>query len=235
MIRGVVFDLDDVLCLESEYARSGFCAVAAAVGQNEERCELYAGFLLDSFNRGFRGNNFDQLLATFPEVAERFKVADLVSLYRSHTPEIQLQPGLQSLLQELRGVSARLGVISDGPLLSQQNKAAALHLTQYFDLMVLTDAWGVEYWKPHSRSFEFVKEEWGLSPAELAYVGDNPTKDFVTPKRIGWQTIQLRQAAHLRGAIEPASWEYAAAAEVHSVEELRELLLRWCGGEVYSR
>jgi putative hydrolase of the HAD superfamily len=164
----------------------------------------------------------------FPEVAKRFSVMDLVSVYRSHAPEVSLQPGMEGLLQELRGLAIRLGVISDGPLLSQQNKVTALRLGNYFDLVILTDAWGAEYWKPHPRAFGYVREQWGFLPAELAYIGDNPDKDFVTPKGMGWQTIRLRQAAQLRGASEAASREYAPAAEVQSVEALRELLLLWC-------
>ena len=46
------------------------------------------------------------------------------------------------------------------------------------------------------------------------YVGDNPAKDFVTPRRLGWQTVRLRVHGQLRFTEEPPSPAYRAAVEV---------------------
>jgi putative hydrolase of the HAD superfamily len=65
---------------------------------------------------------------------------------------------------------------------------------------------------------------WGLPHHRLMYVGDNPAKDFATPRRLGWQTVRLRMQGQLRFAEEPPSPAYGAAAEVTSIDAIRGVL-----------
>ena len=95
-----MFDLDDTLYLETDYVRSGFRAVAGKIEQAVETVpasELYT-FLWESFEAGDRGNNFDRLLARYPEVAKVFSVGDLVRCYRNHYPDIKLFPEVPEVI-----------------------------------------------------------------------------------------------------------------------------------------
>lgn len=223
---GVVFDLDDTLYLERHYVASGFRRVASmlskSVGMEAET--LYA-FLMGLFRAGHRGQTFDQLANKFPEIGRAYTVQELVDAYRKHTPRIRLLPRISMLLYSLRKAGVRLGLISDGNLASQRAKVEALRLNSYLDLIVLTDVWGREYWKPHPRSFQYVKEVWGLHGPSLVYVGDNPGKDFVTPNRMGWRTVRLRLPSQLHYQEEPPEPSFAPEVEVGSVEELASVLL----------
>lgn len=221
---GIVFDLDDTLYLERDYVRSGFRAVAeyAAQGTDVLGDDAFT-FLWDGFLAGVQGSSFNDLLARYPEVAAQRSVPELVRCYREHAPSIAYLPGIEALLSELRDLQVPLAVISDGPLVSQAAKAEALGVARYADPVVLTDAWGAAYWKPHVRAFEAVAEAFGLPAQRLVYIGDNPDKDFHAPSQLGWNSVRLKLPGQVRETLPhdamPPTWE------VGSVAELRRVLL----------
>ena len=220
---GVVFDLDDTLYLERDYVRSGFRAVAetAAQGTSVSADEAF-DFLWLEFTAGVRGSSFNALLARYPELTQ--DVPALVRCYREHAPDIAYLPGIEALLDELKNAGMSLAVISDGPLVSQAAKANALNVSLYADPVVLTDAWGQDFWKPHVRAFEHVAAAFGLPPEQLVYIGDNPVKDFHAPTALGWRSVRLRLPGQVREAL-PHD-ETPPTEEVRSVGELRDYLLR---------
>ena len=203
MIQGVVFDIDDTLYLERDYVRSGFLYVARHVAATVEEAREIADWLWRAFERGVRGDTFDQLLAARPDLAARVTAIDLIAAYRSHVPTISLLPGMQEVLDDLSAAGLRLGVLSDGPIESQRAKAEALGLDAWFDPVLLTAARGRGFAKPGTLGFEWIASSWRLPHPELAYVADNPLKDFRGPRRLGWRTIRLRLPPQLRQAIDP--------------------------------
>jgi len=193
--RGVVFDLDDTLYLERDYVLSGFRAVASAVASANSASESQVEQkLVDYFESGVRGDTFGRLLVDMPELSLRWSVSELVSVYRGHDPAISLIPGVKDLLVSLKNDGVLVGLISDGPLMSQQNKFHALGLEASFDEVIFTDAWGKEFWKPHPRAFIGIEVAFSLPPSSLMYVADNVEKDFVTPNGRGWDTAHFSHA-----------------------------------------
>ena len=225
-MKGVVFDLDDTLYLERDYVRSGFQAVARTVADEFGYAprEVFE-YLHGLFERGVRGDSLDRLIVKYPRVASRYVVNDLIQIYRDHEPEIELCAGAGEILDSLRRSDIRCGIITDGSQNSQQKKLDALPLgPNRIDRAILTDAWGRDYWKPHPRAFEEIAAEWGLSSIELVYVGDNPAKDFLAPRRLGWRTIRVRSAGQEHFAAGNPSDEHAADTEVEYFSGLeREL------------
>jgi len=218
-LRGVVFDMDDTLYLERDYVRTGFQAVAAALGNQQAFDFLWGHFL-----QGTRGNTFDLLRAEF---GSSFPVADLVEIYRAHQPSIVLLEEYPPLIAELRESGLPLGLISDGPAAAQRRKAEALGLPDLLDHLVLTGEWGVDFYKPHRQAFELYADRWNLPHDSLVYIGDNPEKDFVAPNALGWRSIRLRMPGGLHEAKEPVDGGHAATAEILSPKELSELLREW--------
>lgn len=202
--RGVVFDLDDTLFLERDYVRSGFAYVAGLIATSADESREIAAWLGRAFDNGVRGDTFDRLIAARPALADRFMPADLVDAYRGHAPSVSLLPGIAELLEQLRARGLKLGVLSDGPLASQRAKAEALALDEWFDPVLLTASREEGFAKPGTRGFEWIATMWHLPPAELAYIADNPRKDFVAPRRLGWLTFRLRIPHQLSFALEPA-------------------------------
>lgn len=220
MIEGIVFDLDDTLYPERQYVRSGFAHVAAMAGRTESESRALAAWLEEAFEAGIRGDTFDRLAIAFPDVARRISVPALVDAYRTHEPAIELAPGVESVLQELLAPGLRLGVLSDGPLASQTAKARRLRLDRWFDPVLLTASLGQGAAKPSSMGFEVIAREWGMDHSCLAYVADNPEKDFVAPHRLGWLTVRLRYSGQLRFDLEPLAREFRPALEIASLDEL---------------
>lgn len=220
-IRGVVFDIDDTLYLERDYVRSGFRSVCDLVASSSsvDSSELF-DFLWQLFDTGQRGLLFDALLKEYPQVASRWAISDLVKSYREHDPAIDLLPEMGALLRRLRSIGVRLGVITDGKLVSQTAKIGALGLGKRIDVVCTTDSWGTEYWKPHSRAFVHVAAALDLAPDQLVYVGDNPHKDFVAPLALGWDAIRVRIPGQLHVDVECPS-----VMEVQSVQQLSEYLM----------
>lgn len=221
-VRLVVFDLDDTLYPELDYVYSGFAAVAAAI-KDELRTEAdLAGRMKAIFDSGNRSRVFDALLAEFDRPAETALIRRMVELYRSHRPRISLF-GDADLALRLLGGRYHLALLSDGYLISQQRKIEALQLASRIDRIVLTDELGREYWKPDPRPFAMLESAFGLPGALCAYVGDNPSKDFVAPNRLGWQTIMVRRPEALYAHL-PAAEQGQPACQIESLDHLADAL-----------
>jgi putative hydrolase of the HAD superfamily len=210
VIRGLVFDMDDTLYDEADYVRSGFGAVARAAGRSGAEIDALTGWLEAAFMSGARGDTFDRLRAAYPDVAARFSTAALVDVYRAHRPDIHLTDDVSDLLDRLCGLGLRLGVLTDGPVASQAAKAAALGLARWFEPILITGGHDATFTKPGTAGFAAIADVWGLPAHELAYVGDNPAKDFIGPHRLGWTAIRLSRPGQLHHGLEPIDDAHAA-------------------------
>jgi putative hydrolase of the HAD superfamily len=220
VIKGVVFDIDDTLYLERDYVLGGFRQIADLVGRSEGEREVVARWLEDAFESGVRGTTFDRLLESFPPVADRLSVDKLVEAYRGHTPVIDLAPDVVSTLDALRAGGQHLAILSDGPLASQTAKATALGLSRWFDPIVFTAALGPGAGKPATAGFASIARAWDLAPEALAYVADNPEKDFAGPRALGWLTVRLRQPGQLRYELEPQGEALRPDVEIRAIAGL---------------
>jgi putative hydrolase of the HAD superfamily len=191
--------MDDTLYLERDYVRSGFMQVGALV----ERRFGVSGFsdvAWELFENGQRGDIFDRTLSCIGIPASSVLVRELVYTYRNHTPAISLAEDALECLDGLRP-KYQLGLITDGPVKSQENKARVLQLDRWIDFQILTGRWGGSYYKPHPRSFLTMQEYTGSSASECMYVADNPQKDFAAPIELGWTTVRIRRANGLHSHI----------------------------------
>jgi putative hydrolase of the HAD superfamily len=223
VIRGLVFDLDDTLYDERLYVQSGFAHVARLLGQTEVEAAAIEAWLTAAFESGIRGDTFERLLRAFPALGKRTSVDALVRDYRAHPPRISLAEGVAALLDALQQRGYRLGLLTDGPAESQGTKVAALSLGKWFEPIVITGLLGPEFAKPAVGAFESIVRRWAIAPAELVYVGDNPEKDFVGPRRLGWRTIRLLRPTQLRFALRPISDAHRPDVEMRDPSDL----LQW--------
>lgn len=194
--RAIVFDLDDTLYPEREFALSGYEAVAGVfadrLGVSTAHLAARMGELFDT---PLRRRVFNTILAEAGVVQADVDalVAEMIAVYRGHAPRIHLHPDADSALSRLRDRCC-LGLISDGPLDTQRNKVRALGLTGRLEEIILTDEWGEEFWKPHPRPFEEMSRRLGLPPQACIYVADNPAKDFIAPNALGWGTVLIKRS-----------------------------------------
>lgn len=220
-IAAVVFDLDDTLYLERDYAFSGFAAVAAAfekeLGNPTEAAERMRAL----FDTEHRPRVFNALLAE-RDWDDPSKVGELVSrmidTYRSHSPTITLCPDADAALTRLRG-TCKLGLITDGPSAQQCAKIDALNLRSRLDEIIATGELGPGESKPSPAAFELMADRLGVAHRECVYIADNPTKDFVGPNALGWTTIQIDR----HGGIYQDAQPPPGGAPTHHIDSLDEL------------
>ena len=196
----VVFDIDDTLYLESDYVRSGFRATGAWVSEHLG-IEGFFDHAWNAFQRGDRGTIFNSALSELGIADTPNLVTDLVEVYRGHDPQIELTQDALVCLDRLRG-NVHIGVITDGPAESQRAKARALDLQRWHPELIVTAELGPGLGKPHPRAFELIEERTGCSGAACAYVADNPIKDFVAPRQLGWLTVRVRRPGALHEDME---------------------------------
>jgi len=191
----VVFDVDDTLYLEADYVRSGLQAVDTWVRSSRALSGL-GGAAWRQFLAGHRGDIFDRALVELDGRADPGLVREMVQVYREHRPNIVLLDDALACLEVLR-TRVYLGVVTDGPLASQRSKCEALGLNRWCDRVIATAALGPGLGKPHPKAFLLVQDGAGCAGADCLYVGDNPAKDFVGPRSLGWRTVRVRRRGGL--------------------------------------
>ena len=190
-MKAVIFDLDDTLILERDYVFSGYRAVAkylgAKAGTDEDK--IY-GLLREEFERSAK-NVFNRMYDRLGIGYTEEDIKDLVRVYREHEPDIGFCEDVLPALKDLKEAGCRLGVLTDGYLVTQKNKAKAVELGRHFEAIVYTDELGREYWKPSVKGFEILSEKLGAPLDSMVYVGDNPGKDFEIMKAAPIKTVRI--------------------------------------------
>ena len=195
MIRAILFDLDDTLYPECEFALGGYRGVARAAAANgkcayEEAFDLMQNVFLTSN----RKEVFPCLLERFPELD--MTLEDMVRVYREHVPEIGLLPGYRELLEEL-GKIYRMGIITDGLPAVQRGKVAALGIDRLFNKIIYSWDYGKERQKPHIYPFALILEALRIPPQSAVFVGDNPEKDGLGARGAGMCYVRVTTPSNL--------------------------------------
>lgn len=208
----VAFDLDDTLYKEVDYLRSGVRAIATELSQSHQIA--YAETVATLGDGPSIQEGLDLLAAR-----HGLRVADLLQIYRNHTPDITLPDESRELLDYLKLNHYSLALITDGRSKAQRAKISALGLLNYFpeDLIIISGEIGADKHQPDG----FQRVMAGHPDSEYVYIGDNPRKDFYWPNRFGWQTIQLLDPKRLN--IKPPIIADTAHAARFTIETLTQL------------
>ncbi len=190
----LIFDLDDTLYDERNYVESGLRAVASLgrvqFGWDSE--ESFR-FMVDVLDREGRGAIFDRWLAAHDRHSKKL-VQVCVRHYRHHTPRLLLNDHAKALLPKLTGHP--LYLVTDGHKIVQQRKMEALGIAPLFRRTFITHHHGIKYAKPSTHCFERILEIERCQWPDIAYIGDNPAKDFVNLNRKGANTVRVLTGIH---------------------------------------
>ncbi len=218
----VVFDLDDTLYPVRAFAVSGFRA-AARFANSRWGLDDLAGRMTELLDKGHLGGLFRIVLEECLGDVSDEDLAEFVSAYRDHEPDIALYDDAPAAIALARALGP-VGLITDGNHRVQMAKVRALGIEDRFARILYTSALGGrESHKPHPRAFEVMEQALGDGARRFAYVGDNPRKDFVTPNARGWLSVQVRRADGIHDADDVAEGG-APHHVVHSLAELENLL-----------
>lgn len=191
MTQVVVFDLDDTLYPEGAFVRSALAASARHAAESWGLRGIGAE-ALRLFDAGYRQKIFQaaHAAAGYGELADE-RAGELLRVYREHRPEsLPWFPDARAAIEGLHGKSP-LELISDGYLPTQASKFAALGAGVWIPNPVFTESLGREHWKPSPRAFELVMRR--HPGARFVYIADNPAKDFVAPRALGWRSVRIRR------------------------------------------
>lgn len=221
----LAFDLDDTLYDESQFVRGGLRAAAGLIavesGIPRGRIERW---LLARVRRD-RNHVLDDACAVFG-LPRRVWLRQLVAAYRGHAPSLRLHGDARRCLHRFRTLP--LYVVTDGNARVQEAKARALGLSALVKRVLPTHRWGRAAAKPATLCFERILAAEGCPAAQALYVGDNPAKDFVGIRRLGWRTIRILRGPH---AGVRADARHAADVDIRTLDELTPRLLARLWGD----
>lgn len=217
-VHTVVFDLDDTLYPERDFVISGFAAVDEWLREtrNARGFAQQAGGL---FAAGRRGRIIDEALPLIGLLPTPELVATLVEVYRAHSPRLSLCPDALEILEWLT-TRFRLGLITDGYARVQAGKIRALGLEKLIPCRIITDEMGREFWKPSVEPYRCIMAFHPGVAGGFVYVADNPRKDFLGAKQLGWRTIRIRRPGGEHAGYMASSAE-EAESEITRLSELR--------------
>lgn len=220
MIKAVIFDLDDTLYPEIDYVKSGCNAIAYELaGKYVVKVQEY----INTFNNLISQSPFgviDRFCEVYSE--KHFDKNLLLSIYRSHKPDIQLYDDVVPCLESLKKKEIKLALLTDGRPEGQRNKISALGIEKFFDMIVVTDEMGgIEYRKPNTFAYKLICDKFGVDFKDCLAVGDNLKKDFEIGD-YGMKTIYLIrnnqiQAKEIQG-IKKYSYIFDSLYQINKME-----------------
>lgn len=188
----VVLDLDDTLYLERDYVRSGFQAADAWAHENFGWLG-FGNYCWALFQAGIRGNTFELAIARFSGHEDVRSVTSLIEIYRSHFPEITLEPDAKTFFSNASQSEVPIALLTGGLPSTQALKVQALGIQQAFECIRYSGQKGPSFDKPHQWAFREMQRVLGLASGNLTYIGDNPDRDLAGPLELGWRVIRIRR------------------------------------------
>lgn len=192
MIKVVGFDLDDTIVQEVLFLKSGIRHIAVWLHQRypllpEQRIVSCMDTAIMT-----RRNHYSALETLLKEfgLTSRVDMREVVTEFRIHKPDPYIyhpSPHMIDVLTNLRDSNVRTVLITDGRSVTQRNKIAAAGLYDFFDDtdIYISEETGHDKKSPDN-FLRVMSKNAGVS--EFHYIGDNPSKDFLHPSRLGWIT-----------------------------------------------
>lgn len=220
-----VFDLDDTLYEEITFVRSGFIAVANYLSQEYGiNSEESFNIMWNVLNEHGRGLVFNETLRRYGLEKQQL-VRKCLSVYRLHSPNINLLPDAEEILQALN--NKPVYIVTDGHKIVQHNKLVALGLYPRVKRCFITYRYGRKHSKPSPYCFNKISQIENVVASDIVYIGDNPNKDFVGIKPLGYRTIRIRRGSYKN--LEKTE-DFNAEVEIDTLMEIFGVLECWKNG-----
>ncbi|HVG42123.1 MAG TPA: HAD family hydrolase [Chitinophagaceae bacterium] len=183
-----VFDLDDTLFQEIDFLKSAYRHISKKLASYIE-CDIYEEMLERYYKKE---NVFQWIIDKHSNSITAFNLQWLIKEYREHIPVIKLSEEVLLFLQKLKSLNIPTGLITDGRSITQRNKLKALGIEDYFTDIVISEEFGSE--KPDERNYLYYQNKYPTK--EFYFFGDNTSKDFIVPAKLGWKTICIKNRGH---------------------------------------
>lgn len=216
----LAFDLDETLYDESLFTHSGLKAVAKYCAETYGM--PYRNFLKALIRLRASGSRrvFDDALREEGKYSRK-AAKRCLSIYYAHTPRIKLDPDARRCLVRMREFAKF--IVTDGNKNIQKNKIAALGIEPFMRRCFITHRFGINRSKPSPYCFQRICHLERVSPERVVYIGDNPHKDFVGIKPLGFKTVRVLKGHHRHVRL---SKRYEAQWQINSLDQLDGRLLK---------
>jgi len=115
---------------------------------------------------------------------------DLAIDYIMDAPFCIVRKEAKTVLEELRKMGIKMGIISNSPIAFHERVLAKHGLLEYFDAIIVSCE--VSYRKPHPKIFEIALEKLGVKASESIFVGDAPAIDIPGAKKVGMKSVLIK-------------------------------------------
>lgn len=138
-----------------------------------------------------------------------------------------MRPGVPGLLEQLRGLGVKLGVVSNTPSLFQVfDTLEEYGIRDYFQDVTLSSITG--FHKPGREIFQVALRQLRARPEECVYVGDTISRDVIGARAAGFaRTIQIRSFLTDRSdrALDPGIQADDRIGDIREVGEIVKSLM----------
>jgi putative hydrolase of the HAD superfamily len=143
----------------------------------------------------YRKERFALVLAHFSLPQDDQFMAELLGSYEATLlASLQLKCGALGLLSAVRKMGKKIGIMTEGPQDGQERTVQGLGIAGYIDFLATTNHFRVT---KTSGLFSKVLEHLGVSPGDMAYVGDNELRDMKPAMAEGIFSIHLAETKHV--------------------------------------
>ncbi len=197
MIKGVVFDLDHTL-----FDRYATLEAVLPEMYRRLRDKIPQNLSLEDFIEGFIKGEKQYIYLGWDYAAQRL-IEDGIFLSGTKGEEVWnclfthcwpiaavIYPFTKPMLEQLRAMGLKLGILTNGEHSCQILKIEMLGLADYVDQIVISGDVGAQ--KPDVKPFSVMSERLGLKPNELLYVGDNPLNDIEGSRNAGYIPVWVK-------------------------------------------
>ena len=215
----IIFDLDETLYSEIDYVISGFKVVAEYLECKYKLIDKKSFQSLKAIlDKDGRGKVFDTFLQR-NNIFSQTELKKCLSIYRSHQPNISLYNSAKLYLKK-NYKEKSLYLVTDGNKITQEKKIKSLNIEEYFKKIFITHRYGTKNAKPSLYCFEIIKKIEGCDWADMIYIGDDPTKDFVSLNEVGAHTVRLLKGRLSKKRVTKV---FDAKYKINDIEELEKI------------
>lgn len=184
----LIFDLDDTLYLERMHIFQGFLAVARELG---EQFGIKASILYVDMLRFLKEGS----TRVFDDLKEKhgldFEPKTLVPIYRESPRRLRLLPDVVPGLARLKTDGHRFALLTNGYKAIQRDKIRELGIKDLFELVLVTDDFGREAWKPSPKLMTHIMEKMGGELSDYLMIGNaRDDLEFARQAGIGFLYVQ---------------------------------------------
>jgi putative hydrolase of the HAD superfamily len=122
-------------------------------------------------------------------------MAELLGSYEaSLMASLELKCGALGLLSAVRNRGKKIVIVTEAPQVAQERTVQGLEIGGYIDFLDTTNHFRVT---KTSGLFPKVLEHLGISPGDMAYIGDNEQRDMKPAMAEGVFSIHLAETKHV--------------------------------------